>query len=183
MNEKHFNFQPTLLGHQLKIEPLREDHFEVLYEAASDPDIWAGHPAADRYKRERFTPYFAGLSASGKALVFNDLESNKIIGTSSFYVPPDRPDGIAIGFTFLIKEKWGGATNRQLKTLMLEHAFKKYKTIYFHIAPKNIRSQKATLKLGAVFLYVAELKLSDSPTLWKCYGIEKEQFSGAHYSR
>ena len=176
MIEKLFDFQPTLHDHQFEIEPLREEHFEGLYKAASDPEVWAGHPAIDRYKLEQFAPYFSGLLASGKALVFKDANSKEIIGTSSFYVPPDQPDGIAIGFTFLIKAKWGGATNRQIKSLMLEHAFKKFRRVYFHIAPTNVRSQNATVKLGAVYLYDAELKLSDKPALWKCYGIEKEKF-------
>lgn len=177
MIEQVFDFQPTLYGHQLEIEPLHADHFAALYKAASDPEVWAGHPATDRYKPEQFTPYFAGLLASGKALIFKDVNSKELVGTSSFYVPPDQPDGIAIGFTFLVKERWGGATNRQIKHLMLEHAFQKFRTVFFHIAPTNIRSQKATMKLGADYLYDAELKLSDKPALWKCYGIEKEKLS------
>jgi RimJ/RimL family protein N-acetyltransferase len=38
---------------------------------------------------------------------------------------------------------------------MLDHAFKSYPDVRFHIAPANIRSQKATAKLGADYVYEA----------------------------
>jgi RimJ/RimL family protein N-acetyltransferase len=45
---------------------------------------------------------------------------------------------------------WGGAYNRELKRLMVEHAFRSVGRILFLIAPMNLRSQHAVLKIGAV---------------------------------
>lgn len=171
-----FDCQPRLYGSTLRLKPLANSDFEGMYQAAADPDIWAGHPASDRHKREVFEAYFSALLDKRKALAVLDIDSGKIVGMSSYYTPPDVPGSIAIGFTFLVRAKWGGNANRELKQLMVEHALKAYEIVYFHIAPTNIRSQKATLKLGAVHLYDAELKISAAPALAKCYGLTRAQW-------
>ncbi|NWC00028.1 GNAT family N-acetyltransferase [Pseudomonas gingeri] len=173
MSAEKLDYQPVLVGPTLLLKPLKQDDFEALYEAAKDPEIWAGHPAKERYKKPEFEAYFSTLLSTKKALAVHDASSARMVGTSSFYSPPDRPECIAIGFTFLIREKWGGASNFELKTLMIEHAFSAFDEVYFHIGPANIRSQKATMKLGAVFLYEAELKISASPAPCKCYSLTK----------
>jgi hypothetical protein len=43
------------------------------------------------------------------------VRQGTVIGGSSYYTPPDQLDGIAIGFTFLVRAHWGGASNRELK--------------------------------------------------------------------
>ncbi|WP_242487943.1 GNAT family N-acetyltransferase [Pseudomonas sp. TH31] len=102
-----FDWQPNLCGSTLRLKPLAECDLEGLYQAAADPDIWAGHPARERYKREVFEAYFTSLLATEKALAIIDIESGEIVGTSSYYTPPDLPDSIVIGFTFLVRAKWG----------------------------------------------------------------------------
>ncbi|MFC6336340.1 GNAT family N-acetyltransferase [Pseudomonas sp. CCM 7891] len=176
MLAQDFDYQPTLRGSTLRLKPLAQKDFDGMYQAAGDPGIWVGHPAKDRYKREVFETYFASLLKTKKALAVIEIDTGKIVGGSSYYTPPDLPDSIAIGFTFLVREKWGGNTNRELKRLMVEHAFKTHDIVYFHIAPSNIRSQKATMKLGATHLYDAELNLSTAPMQWKCYGLTKAQW-------
>lgn len=177
MQAHDFDSQPTLSGSTLRLAPLAERDIEGLYRAASDPGIWRAHPASDRWKRPVFEAYFASLLATKTALAVLDIDSGVIVGTSSYYTPPDLPDSIAIGFTFLVREKWGGRSNRELKHIMLAHAFKSFDTVYFHIAATNIRSQKATLKIGAVHLYDADLNLFSSPRPWKCYGLTRAQWA------
>ncbi|MBT1263709.1 GNAT family N-acetyltransferase [Pseudomonas sp. VS40] len=179
MPSPDFDCQPDLYGSTLRLKPLADGDFEGMFQAAADPDIWCGHPARDRYKREVFEAYFASLLATKKALAVIESASGDIVGTSSYYTPPDLPNSIAIGFTFLVRAKWGGNANRELKQLMLEHAFTVYDIVYFHIAPTNIRSQTATMKLGAVHLYDAELKISAAPSLAKCYGLTRAQWESA----
>ena len=174
---RNFDRQPVLSGSTLRLRPLAESDFEGMFQAASDSRIWAAHPASDRYEPHKFKAYFASRLATGEALAVIDIHSGQIVGTSGYYTPPDLPESIAIGYTFLVRAKWGGDTNRELKQLMLEHAFKMYDTVYFHIAPSNIRSQKAALKIGAVHLYDAELKLSTEAALCKCYGLTKAQWA------
>lgn len=176
---RDFDYQPVLCGNTLRLKPLTESDFEGMFLAASDPGIWSGHPAKDRYKRQVFEAYFVSLLASKKALTVIDMDSGQIVGGSSYYTPPNPPNSIAIGFTFLVRAKWGGNTNRELKRLMVEHAFKAYEIVYFHIAPSNIRSQKATMKIGAEHLYDAELNLSTAPLLWRWYGLTRAQWAAS----
>lgn len=169
-----FDFQPDLSNGQLQLRPLVASDLEDLYLAASAPEIWLGHPSKDRYLREVFEPYARTLLESGGTLVAIDPSENRIIGCSRFYVPPDRPQSIAIGFTFLHHSHWGGSTNFQLKRLMLDHAFERFYEVWFHISPVNIRSQNATKKLGAEYVGDAVLDLSGQPTQWMCFRLSKE---------
>lgn len=168
-----FNPQPTLAGEHLLLRPLRVDDLEALYQAASDPATWAGHPIKERYKREVFEPYFRYLQDSGSALVVVDQKLDRIIGCSRYYVAPDQITDISIGFTFIDRAYWGGAVNAELKRLMLGHAFASFDFVWFHIDPTNIRSQKATAKLGARHAYDATLNLSSKPAPWMCYRLDR----------
>jgi RimJ/RimL family protein N-acetyltransferase len=173
-----FNAQPSLSSDTLSLRPLRQEDFEGLFEAAGHPEVWAGHPAKDRYKREVFAEYFRFVLDSGSTLAIFDPKTDKLIGFSRYYFAPDRPEaeGLSIGFTFLNHSYWGGATNFELKRLMLDHAFKTVSEIWFHIGPTNIRSQKATAKLGAKHAYDATLDLSGTPASWTCFCLTKSDW-------
>lgn len=169
-----FDAQPNLSSSLLALRPLKQDDLEGLYAAAAHPEIWAGHPAKDRYKRDVFEKYFAFLLSTQSTLVVIDRASEKIIGCSRYYPAPDQPDSISIGFTFLSNAYWGGAANFEMKRLMLEHAFKSFDEVWLHIAPDNIRSQKATSKLGAEHSHDAMLNLSGTPSPAMCFRLKKE---------
>ncbi|WP_377505733.1 GNAT family N-acetyltransferase [Octadecabacter sp. R77987] len=168
-----FDAQPTLTGDTLTLRPLTGDDHDGLYRAASAPETWAGHPARDRYKPDVFRPYFELLLASRATLAVIDTATGEIIGCSRYYSAPDRPGTISIGFTFLDHRYWGGAVNRAMKGLMLAHAFADFDAVWFHIDPTNIRSQKATMKLGARHAYDAELALGPVPAPWKVYRLDR----------
>jgi len=168
-----FNYTPTLLGEDISIRPLRENDFNGLYKCASDKKIWEGHPATDRYKREQFEYWFHGAIGSQSTIVISDSLTNEIIGSSRYYIEDSSPNDISIGHTFLSCKYWGGVTNSQLKQLMLNYAFKHFNNVWFHIALSNIRSQKATQKIGAKFSHEGISKLTGKPELWKFYKVEK----------
>jgi len=50
----------------------------------------------------------------------------------------------------LARSHWGGAFNREMKKLMLGHAFRFVKSVIFVVGPHNVRSQRAVEKIGAV---------------------------------
>ena len=56
---------------------------------------------------------------------------------------------------------WGGSFNRELKTLMLDHAFRFVEHVIFHVGESNARSRKAMEKIGGVFVGNVERKGSD----------------------
>ena len=156
-----FDLQPTLTGNLIKLRPLTRDDFDPLFAAASDPLIWEQHPENDRYRRKVFQSYFDGAMQSGGAFAIIDLESRRIIGSSRYCNLNEAKNEVEIGWTFLERTFWGGTYNRELKSLMLEHAFRFVERVLFVVGENNIRSQKALEKIGAKFLKKTQLPTSD----------------------
>jgi hypothetical protein len=128
---------------------LEPDDFEALYACASDPLIWEQHPQSTRYQRAVFQGFFDGAIQSRGALAIVDRETGEMIGSSRYYdLRPDRRE-VTIGYTFLVRRYWGGETNRELKLLMLRHAFRYVDAVLFEIGEGNLRSRRAIEKLGA----------------------------------
>ena len=132
------------------IRPLNSADFEGLFRVASDPLIWEQHPNRQRYQRPVFEIYFNGAMESGYAFLVHNSTSGEIIGCSRYYDFNKINSCICIGYTFLSSACWGKLFNRSLKTAMLDYAFKFVNSVLFHVGHKNIRSQKAMEKLGAV---------------------------------
>ena len=145
-----FQLQPTLQSARLHLAPLRADDFARLYAVACDPLIWEQHPNQNRYQEAVFRNYFQGAMESGGALSITDVASGEMIGSSRFYDLDEAAGTIAIGYTFLARKYWGGATNRALKTLMLDHAFGFVARVIFHVGEHNTRSRTAMDRLGGV---------------------------------
>ncbi len=145
----HADLQPTLVGDNLLLRPLNESDWDAMYAVASDPLLWEVHPAWDRYKEPVFREYFVGAMASRGALAAIDRATNRIIGGSRYaHYVPDRNE-IEIGWSFLARAYWGGAYNREMKALMLFHAFQVFDSVRFNIGAKNVRSRRAIEKIGA----------------------------------
>ncbi len=144
-----FNFLPVLEGASITIRPATAADFEPLYSAASDPEIWTLHPDPERYKRDVFERnFFAPAIAGTGALVVVDRETQSLIGSSRFYEWNSAAEEICIGYTFLARSHWGGDYNREMKGLMLQHAFQFSRRVWIHIGIDNFRSRKAMEKIG-----------------------------------
>lgn len=145
-----FDGQPHLHGPSLELRPMLATDWDALFAVASDKEIWALHPANDRYTEPVFRRYFEdGLKSRG-ALVVNERETGSIIGASRYSSEFAEPGEIEIGWTFLARSKWGGGTNLEMKRLMLLHAFKFVDTVMFRVGAENARSRRAMEKIGAV---------------------------------
>ena len=144
-----FDRQPDLRGEQVSLRPLRPDDFDELYTVASDPRIWEQHPARNRYEPEEFRSYFDEAIQSGGALVILDAGTQEMIGATRYHDYDPERSSVEIGWTFLRRDHWGGATNSNLKVLMLDHAFQTVEHVEFLIAEDNVRSQKSVEKIGA----------------------------------
>ncbi|MBV2361106.1 GNAT family N-acetyltransferase [Thalassococcus sp. CAU 1522] len=168
------NRQPVLIGSALRLDPLTETDREGLFAAASDPLIWEQHPAKTRHQRAAYDPYFDGLLRSGGTLAVREIATDRIVGTSTYYSPQDEPGGIAIGFTFLTRDHWGGASNREMKALMLGHAFAEHDAVWFHIGPDNIRSQRATAKLGAEHVATGPVEIFGVTAPYQSWKLQRE---------
>lgn len=144
------NLQPTLYGSLLTLRPLREDDFEALYQAASDPLIWEQHPERNRYERAVFQKYFDSGIASNGAFVAVDNASGEVVGSSRFYNYDEQTKHITVGYTFLVRKCWANGYNKDMKRLMLDHAFTFADAVLFDIGEHNYRSQMAVQKTGAI---------------------------------
>ena len=60
--------QPVLTGERLALRPMEAGDWPALFAVASDPQIWAVHPAHDRWQEPVFRAYFEEGLASGGAL-------------------------------------------------------------------------------------------------------------------
>lgn len=177
----HADLQPTLIGHNLLLRPLTEDDWEAMYAVASDPLLWEVHPAWDRYKEPVFREYFAGAIASRGALAVIDRASEKIIGGSRYANFVSELGEIEIGWSFLARDYWGGASNREMKMLMLTHAFRFFDSIRFNIGATNIRSRRAIEKIGARLAgeYVPEAINGVPPVLHVIYRLSRNEAAAA----
>lgn len=145
-----FDLQPHLKGELIELRPLTSEDWNDLSVVASDPLIWEQHPESDRYKEEVFKIFFEGALECGGAFAAIDAKTQRIIGSTRFHGYDPEKSEIEIGWTFLARKYWGGRYNREMKQLMLDHAFKFVETVVFFVGENNIRSRKATEKIGGI---------------------------------
>jgi RimJ/RimL family protein N-acetyltransferase len=142
------DLQPHLHTPLLDLRPLRAEDWTELFAVASDPLIWAVHPAHDRWQEPVFRQFFEQGLASGGALVATAPGSGAIIGYSRYDQARAGPDEVEIGWTFLARAHWGGAANRDMKRAMLAHALRYVPKVIFIIGEQNHRSRRAMEKIG-----------------------------------
>ena len=148
--QKPFALQPHLKGELIELRPLRPEDWDDLFAVASDPLIWEQHPERDRYKEDIFKVFFREALESDGAFAIIDKKSQQIIGSTRFHGYDPEKSEIEIGWTFLARNYWGGRYNRELKQLMLAHAFKFVESVVFFVGQNNVRSQKATERIGGI---------------------------------
>jgi RimJ/RimL family protein N-acetyltransferase len=145
-----FDLQPNLKGELIEVRTLRPEDWKDLFAVASDSLIWKQYPENDRYKKDVFKIFFKDALDSGGAFVVIDRKTQQIIGSTRFHGYDPKKSEIEIGWTFLARKYWGGHYNLEMKQLMLAHAFRFVENVVFFVGEKNIRSQKATEKIGGI---------------------------------
>ena len=145
-------FRLPLQTERFFLEPLTPTDFNALYAVASDPLLWEQHPEADRWKRSKFRHFFQdGLTNDLGCFVIKEKLSGRPAGSIRFYGFNEADRCIGIGSTFIARELWGTAANREIKEAMLMRAFNAVNRVFFDIGPQNFRSIAAVTELGAVF--------------------------------
>jgi N-acetyltransferase len=150
------DLQPTLVGPRVIVRPVAVSDWPEMFTAAADPEIWALHPASDRYTEPVFRAFFDNALASRSAFAFVDRQSGNIIGSSRYHAHNAALSEIEIGWTFLARAYWGGSYNLEVKRLMLNHAFTFVDTVLFWVGETNWRSQRAMEKIGAARRYALQ---------------------------
>ena len=144
------NLQPHLKGDLVELRPLLAEDFDALYAVAADPLIWEQHPANDRHEKEVFEVFFSDAMESGGALLVTDVTTGNVIGSSRYHGYDEEKNEIEIGWTFLARSHWGSVYNREIKHLMLQHAFGFVDNVILIVGIHNYRSQRAVEKIGGL---------------------------------
>lgn len=176
------NLQPTLEGQLLRLRPLTANDFEPLFAVSSDPLLWEQHPERHRYKRDVFEKFFQGALDSKGALVATDNNNNEIIGSSRYnqYDPANKQ--IEVGYTFLARRCWQHGFNREMKKLMLIHAFQHVQRVLFYIGAQNQRSRTAIEKIGARLIQEIQRTPKEGATYTGVvYALDKNEFDLARF--
>ncbi|WP_164156326.1 GNAT family N-acetyltransferase [Sandarakinorhabdus rubra] len=170
--------QPVLAHPQLRLRPATTEDWPALYATASDPGIWEGHPAHDRWQEPVFRAFFNDGLASGGMLVAEEPASGAIIGSSRFDHGRAQAGEVEVGWTFLARRHWGGRSNHIMKALMVGHALQTVDQVIFMIGETNIRSRTAITRIGARLLdRVMNVTLSTGPVTHLFYGIDRVDFA------
>jgi RimJ/RimL family protein N-acetyltransferase len=171
------DFQPSLQNNLIKAEPLQQEHFDLLYQTASDPFIWEQHPNKNRWQAEEFKNYFTGAIKSGGAFLIRDAQTNEVIGSTRYSDYNEETDTVSIGYTFFKRSHWGKGYNHALKQLMLDHIFQYVDNVQFYIGAVNKRSQISIERLGAIKTGEEETAYYGEPVkLDFVYTIAKEEW-------
>ena len=110
-----------------------------------------------------FRVFFKDALESGGAFAVLDRENQQIIGSTRFNGYDPEKSEIEIGWTFLARKHWGGRFNREMKDLLLAHAFRFVENIVFFVGENNVRSQRAMEKVGAINLGTATRTYGNHP--------------------
>lgn len=172
------DWQPELRGARLILRPIRPGDLDPLHAAASDPLIWAQHSETNRHERAVFEKFFAGALACGGGLVAVEPTTGRLIGSSRFYDWNASDRSVVIGYSFLERARWGDGTNREMKRLMLDHAFRRASTVWFHVSPGNVRSQKALERIGATLHDRQQVMVGGVPSPRLIYAMRPGEFRG-----
>jgi RimJ/RimL family protein N-acetyltransferase len=169
------DLQPTLQGESVLLRPIRPEDHDALLAVAADPELWAQHPARDRYREAEFRTYFECWLMRGGGLIICERSTRRPIGASCYSFEGRRPGEVEIGWTFLARDHWGGATNREVKRLMIRHALSSVERVVFRVAATNMRSRRALEKIGARLTdRTEEIEVAGSPTLHVVYEIGRD---------
>lgn len=143
-----FDSQPTLTGPTLTIRATTPGDWSELFAVASDPLVWEVHPSRDRWQEPVFREFFSDGLASEGMLTVRETASGSVIGSSRFSTEFAEAGELEIGWTFLARAHWGGTANREMKHLMITHAFDSFGTVIFYVGADNARSRRAVEKIG-----------------------------------
>ena len=170
--------QPTLRGQLVDLRPLHPDDWNALFAVASDPEIWAMHPAHDRWQEPVFRAFFDNALAQGGALLVTERASGRVIGSSRFQRhDPAGGGSVEVGWTFLARDTWGRGHNRDMKRLMLAHALASVARVDFRVGAQNWRSRHAVEGIGARLAPERDERSADGELLHVHYEMTGEDFA------
>ena len=137
-------------GDGCRAELLADRHHEALKAAcAEDPDIWQIY--ANNFGPEGFDESIALYRSKPNNCTFVLFDGDELAGMSSFLGIDEARGVLEIGGTYYRPHLRGTGYNRRVKDMMLARAFDcGVRRVEFRVDNRNLRSQAAMKKLGAV---------------------------------
>jgi RimJ/RimL family protein N-acetyltransferase len=147
----------TLEGRHVRLEPLRSEHVEPLWNMAKDhlDELFQWIPyrlqSLDDFRefnRLVLEEYGRGVSVPFLTIARREEE---IVGTTRFMNMEFNNRKVEIGSTWIVPPWQRTAINTEAKYLMLRHAFECWKCLRVELKTdaRNERSRRAILRLGA----------------------------------
>lgn len=127
-----------------------EEHREALKAScAEDREIWPIYSTS--FDPDHFDGSIDHLTSNPHNRVFVLFDGDELAGMSSFLGIDDARQTLEIGCTYYAPRFRGTGFNRRVKDMMLARAFGSgFRRVEFRVDRRNLRSQAAMKKLGAV---------------------------------
>lgn len=153
-----------LLGSRVALESMQREHFAGLLAVATGDRANFALTSVPRDERELEQYMSEALSererGQGLPFVICDAATRSPLGSTRFnYIqrwggkPAEQWDAVEIGWTWLTPTVQRTGVNREMKWLMLEHAFgaRRARRVQLKTDARNIRSRDAIAGIGASF--------------------------------
>lgn len=147
----------TLEGKLVRLEPLRRQHGEGLWEAGQFEEIWTY--MSSKMNKPEDAHAFIDLALKNEVegtelpFVIVNRQSGKIIGSTRFLNISRKDRGLEIGYTWLTPSVWKTAINTECKLLLLRHSFEDLGCIRVQLKTdsRNKNSQRAIARIGGTY--------------------------------
>jgi RimJ/RimL family protein N-acetyltransferase len=147
-----------LEGRIVRLEPLRPDHEDGLWEASRDPETWRwislGRPHT-RADVRAMVEEALGRALEGREIPFVTIAqaSDAVIGSTRYLALHPEWRSLEIGSTWLTPAAWGTGANTEAKLLQLSDAFERLgcRRVELKTDALNARSRAAIAALPAQF--------------------------------
>ena len=142
----------TLEGRFVRLEPLEPRHYAGLFSTLEPQELRFIAPPT-YWAADSLGEFIESVAWPANRIPFAVVsrKTGEVVGCTSFFDANESNRGVEIGGTWIHSSQHGGATNPEMKLLMLEHAFETRGAIrvQFKTHHENLRSQQAITKLGA----------------------------------
>ncbi len=143
----------VLTGNAVRLEPLREEHAQGLYNRGRVKADWTYLPRGCFVDLADTRHWIAEALATPGHLPFAivDTARDKVVGSTRYLAIRPEHRSLEIGWTWLGQEWQRTAVNTEAKLLLMSHAFERLGCVRveFKTDSRNERSQRALLRIGA----------------------------------
>lgn len=176
---------PILENNRVKLLPLNLNNYSYLLKISQQKNLVQYSPSKIDTPKDLKEYVKIALECSknrtGMPFIIFDKQVNAYAGTTRFMNMNWHNKVLEIGSTWIGVEFQGTGLNRNIKYLMLQHAFEtlKFNKVEFRIDERNIRSRKAVEKIGGIYeglLRKNTIMLDGFKRSTCCYGILNEEW-------